>query len=540
MDRAIKRLKAKKVLVFERGEEEYERSVATSNLLFRFSRPECVMQPTTFSQVQDIIKQAKSQKLEITIKGGGHSYAGHSTAFRGISLDLSKLNTAKLDIKSKSVTIQAGCQWGNVYKTLVNGQHDGFVVNGGRCPTVGVGGFTLGGGLGPFTRSIGMGSDTLTEATLVTADGNLVTVKDSDDPNSNKGRLFWAIRGGGGGNFGVLVEMKLQVRRLRNKDGIVIAGRYQWFPKSGMTDDFMTTMNSFYTTSWPNRMTIDSTWMCDLRGRSSADGVRFLIYYDGTKEEFDVVIDEYIKNLELSKQLKRRSLPEKSTRFLHETLVSQWTEETKKAFPSNNTYSIYSSFIFKNDRITIERATSIIREDMEAFRRRFSGEQVEFLVTWIHSGGKATEKKPSDTAFFWREAVYHTYVTVEWVDKWMETDMRPFLEDVKKKLRPLSLKGEAAFINFPDGALGANAHERAYFGDNRQELRRVKKMWDKDNFFKSAQGVGLPKSAENDGGSGVNRPNEEDLTHTIAGEHWKYFGTKNFKKELNELVELGL
>ncbi|KAI2466903.1 hypothetical protein F4781DRAFT_444712 [Annulohypoxylon bovei var. microspora] len=539
MDRIVKRLKSSNIPVFERGEQEYERSVATPNLLFRFSRPDCVIQPETFLHVQTIIKQARSQRLEITIKGGGHSYAGHSTAFRGISLDLRRLNTANLDIKSRTITIDAGCQWGHVYKTLVNEQHDGFIVNGGRCPFVGVGGFILGGGLGPFTRGIGMGSDTLKEATLVTAEGKLVTVKDSDDPKSNEGRLFWALRGAGGGNFGVLVNMKLQVRKLRDKDGIVVAGRYQWFPKSGMNDDFMTTMNSFYTADWPNRMTIDSTWMCDLR-RPSGDGVRFLIYYDGNIDEFNRTIDKYIKHPELSEQLKRRSLPEKSTRFLHETLVSQWSEETTRAFPSNRTYSIYSSFVFNNDKVTIEKVTSIIREEMKVFRDLFSGEQVEFLVTWIHSGGKAAEKKPSDTAFFWREAVYHTYVTVEWEDKWMERDMRGFLGTVKKKLRPLSLKGEAAFINFPDGALCTNGYERAYFGDNREELRLVKEIWDNDNFFKWVQGIQLPRAAEDDGRSSVDRANEEDLTDIIAGEHWKYFKTKNFKKELDKLAALGL
>lgn len=67
--------------------------------------------------------------------------------------------------------------------------------------------------------------------------------------------------------------------------------------------------------------------------------------------------------------------------------------------------------------------------------------------------------------------------------------MRGFLGKIKEKLRPFSLKGEAAFINFADGALPTNAHEKAYFGDNAEELRRVKQIWDKDNFFKWNQGV---------------------------------------------------
>ncbi|KAI1393339.1 uncharacterized protein F4822DRAFT_9054 [Hypoxylon trugodes] len=544
MDEAITILKSQNVPVFDRGDEEYERSVATPNLLFRFSRPNCVIQPESASHVQAIIKEARSKNLKITIKCGGHSYAGHSTAYEGISLDLRRMKKAQLDMKSKTVTMEAGCQWGHVYKTLINDRHDGYVINGGRCPFVGVGGFMLGGGLGPFTRSIGMGSDTLKEATIVTADGELVTVKDSDARNSKNGRLFWALRGAGGGNFGVLVQMKLGVKKLQSE--YVVAGRYQWFPQSVLTDDFMATMNKFYTTDWPIRITIDSTWMCDLR-QNSGDGVRFLIYFDGKKDEFERIIDKYIQDPELAKQLKRRSLPEKSTRFLHETLVVQWSEETVRAFPTNRTYSIYSSFVFGNERSNIEKITTIIREEMKNFRRLFAGERVEFLVTWIHSGGKAKEKSPSDSAFFWRQAVYHTYVTVEWEDKWMEKDMRCFLGKVKKLLRPLSLNGEAAFINFPDGALSTNSHERAYFGDNRNELRLIKEIWDRNNFFKWDQGVRLP-GATDDGKTGVDVPNEEDLTDTIAGKQWEHFEipetlqtpeNNEFLKGLKELEDLG-
>ncbi|KAF5319520.1 hypothetical protein D9619_008710 [Psilocybe cf. subviscida] len=496
MNEAIHALKRDEIPVFVRGEEEYERCVATPNLLYRFARPDFVVQPQTPVHVQAIIKQARAQNLKLTIKCGGHSYAGHSTAFEGgVSLDLRQMNWTELDMASETITFGAGCQWGHVYKTLVNGRHDGFVINGGRCPYVGVGGFLLGGGLGPFSRSIGMGSDTIEEIKIVTADSNLVTVKRTDSRDSKEGRLFWALCGAGGGNFGVVVEMKLAVKKLRAPGGRVVAGRYQWFaakdePDLFDQDNFMSTMNDFYTTKWSERMTIDSTWICDLR-QTSGNGVRFLTYFDGDKKNFDKIIDENIEHPELATQIKRRSLPEKSTRFLHETLVAQWSEETVKAFPINKTYSIYSSFVFRNDRPTIEKVTALIRDKAVAFRKKFPGEKVEFLATFIHSGGKMSTPKPTDSAFFWREAVYHMYLTLEWEDKWMELDMRTFLRDAKRDLRPLSLQRKAAFINFPDGAMKGDVSERAYWGDNREELRRIKEIWDKDDFFRWEQGVRL-------------------------------------------------
>ncbi|KAH7102981.1 hypothetical protein BKA62DRAFT_756318 [Auriculariales sp. MPI-PUGE-AT-0066] len=500
MSASAKAFKSKGIPVFQRGDEAYERSVATPNLLFRFARPELVLQPETVAHVQAIVRQAKSQKIKLTIKCGGHSYAGHSTAFDGVSLDLRKMNKTKLNMSSKTITFDGGCQWGHVYRTLINGRHDG----------------------------IGMGSDTLKEATVVTADGNLVTVKETDDKRSDKGRLFWALRGAGGGNFGVVVEMKLAVKQLRAKDGVVVAGRYQWFASEGEPalmdqDTFMPTMNKFYTTDWPERITIDSTWICDLREKSG-NGVRFLTYFDGGKDDFDATIDQYIKHEKVATQLKRRSLPEKSTRFLHETLVAQWSEETVRAFPTNKTYSLYSSFVLDNKMNTIEKVTALVRDRMEAFRKAFTGEKVEFLATFIHAGAQMGAGKPTDSAYF-GAMPSTTY-------KWMERDMRTFLGDAKKEFRPFSLNGEAAFINFPDGALQSKVHERAYFGDNRDELRRIKEIWDKDNFFQWEQGVRLPndRSVEGDtggpGGSAIDVGDDGDLTDSLASKQWEYYETK--------------
>ncbi|KAF2807335.1 FAD-binding domain-containing protein [Mytilinidion resinicola] len=539
MEQAIQFFRLQQIPVLEPGQAEYRQAIATSNLLFRFSRPDCVVQPKNAAQVQTIIREAKAGSIKVTIKCNGHSYAGHSTAFSGISLDLRGMKKAELDMKAMTVTMDAGCQWGDVYEKLIIGNHDGFIINGGRCPTVGVSGFILGAGLGPFTRSFGMGADTLAEATLVTANGSLITVTESDPPTSDKGRLFWALRGAGGGNFGVVVQMKLHVQKLSNRHGMVVAGRYQWFPKSGFTDAVMATMNAFYATPWPDKLTIDTTWICDLRQASNEGGVRFNVSFDGSKGEYDRLITKHITHPELQTQLKRRVLPEKSTRFLYETLVAQWLEEAERAYPSNKTYELYSSFIFTNSSpAALATITTAIRELMKTFRDDFKGEQVNFLVTWIHSGGKASERQPTDTAFFWREAVFHTYVTVEWADKWMERDMRRFLASVKKKLRPLSLNGEASFVNFPDRDFPTKFHERAYFGGNKDELRRVKQMWDPDGFFRWIQGVRRPGDPEED-----EVGEDEDRTDKLAseqwGSQWKHYQVEDLEDDFNDLADLG-
>ncbi|KAL7815569.1 FAD-binding domain-containing protein [Trichoderma gracile] len=503
MRELIQTLKENKIPVFAPGEPQYERSVARVNLVYRYARPDCVVQPRNALDVQYVVREARTRRIPITIKNGGHSYSGASTADRGISLDLMQMNGVTLNMKTKLATVKGGALWGHVYKQFVNRKIDGYVVNGGRCPTVGVSGFILGGGLSPFTRSFGMGCDTLEEATIVTASGDKVKVKRSDHPYSDKGRLFWALCGAGGGNFGVVVEMKLRIEKLQGNK--VVAGRYAWHPDFGpshprSTPDYAATMAQFYTANFPRELTIDSTWLCDLQ--EGKDAIRFLVYHNGGKAEFDKVIDNTISSIPLATQLKRRSLEEASCRFLHETLVTQWSEEIEKSLPMNLSFNNYASFVFENDRWDlIENISRIIRHNMVRFREQFTGERGSLQVTWIHAGGQAASRKPSDTAFFWRSGIFHTYITVQCSEKFLANEMGEFLHDFKKQLRPYSLDGKAAFINFADRALTCDQHEEAYFGDNRAELQAVKQIWDRSKYFRWEQGVRLPEEAVKAAGS---------------------------------------
>ncbi|PQE06870.1 6-hydroxy-D-nicotine oxidase protein [Rutstroemia sp. NJR-2017a BVV2] len=503
IEKAVKALKAKKIPVYEPGQDDYERYVATANLVYRFSSPPCVVQPKCACDVREVIKIAKRLKIPITIKNGGHSYAGGSTTNVGILMELGLMNQVTLDEDKEggNVTVQGGALWFHVYKKLVSEHRDGLVANGGRCPTVGVSGFMLGGGLSPFSRSFGMGCDTVKEFTIVTAAGDEITVSDQDDKASEKGKLFWALRGAGGDNFGVVVEMKMALQKL--KSDYVVAGRHTWYPKSDKAsmDAFMATMNSFYTQPWSNEMTIDSSWLCELNRPGSELGVRFLIYYNGEGKPFDEEIANWKLDAvnpgheALKTQLTQRSLQEKSSRFLHESLAAQWIEETKKSFPTNRAYQIYTSFVINNNRKqNIIDMTKIIREEMQRFRTDFAGETGLLQVTWIHSGGAASQPKPDATAFRWRPAVYYVYIMIQWDEKWLELNMRTFLQTMKVRLHPFGIVPGATFINFPDDSLKRDTYEMSYYDMNYEELRRIKKIWDKDNFFNWQQGVQLPKA----------------------------------------------
>ncbi|KAL2819614.1 hypothetical protein BDW59DRAFT_181601 [Aspergillus cavernicola] len=485
------------IATYAPGDENYEISVATSNLLYRFTRPPWVVRPQTKDEVVKVVTEAQRQNRSIAIKNGGHSGAGFSTIENGILVDLVNMKNVTLDNDTKpaTITMEGGAKWGHAYKKLVNGRHHGYVVNGGRCPTVGVSGFVLGGGLSPFGRSIGMGCDSVMELTIVVpgkeagAKARAYTVK-PDNTDQGEKDLFWALCGAGGGNFGIVTEVKMKVDNLVAQR--VVAGRFTYQPRREDMSDFMDMMREFYTAKWTNNMTIDSSWLCDLTKTNSELEVRFIVYYNGNKSDFDQEIDEKLVIGEgVGRLLKRRSSEENSARFFHETLVSQWSEETKQSLPSSTRYSIYTSFVFDNGNQDqqIQKITAIIRNEMKAFRAQFTGEQGLMQVTFLHSGGRAAEKPIDSTAYPWRKGVYHTYIMLQWEDKWLTTEMRGFLTKFKRRLRPYSLNKEAVFINFADTELEVDKYEAAYYGSNVRKLKEVKRLWDPMNFFKWQQGI---------------------------------------------------
>lgn len=321
--------------------------------------------------------------------------------------------------------------------------------------------------------------------------------------------LFWALSGAGGGNFGVVTEVKISVHGEFATPKEIVAGRHTWFPtidrsRGGIyrfipgrprpdeSTGLLATMNHFYTQDWPDQMTIDTSWFSDLETQNGDLAIRFLAYFDGPQEEFSRLLRKGVLDPELQKQLTRRALPEQSSRFLHETLFAQWDEETKRSTPANSTFRVYHSFCFTKEPSQIQKITAIIKEELEAFKRLFAGEPAGLCqVSFIHAGGQTERRTDWATAFRWRKTVFHTYIMIQWKDKWLERDMRGFAHKFKDRLRQFSLAGKAAFINFPDSSIPATDHLKSYYGNNRAKLQQVKHMWDPTNFFEWDQGITL-------------------------------------------------
>jgi FAD/FMN-containing dehydrogenase len=172
----------------------YEQARAVFYGSYNHRRPALIVRPATAAEVATVVALARDSGLELAVRSGGHSLAGHSTSDGGIVLDLSPMKGLDVDPQGRTAWAQTGLTAGE-YTTKVHAY--GLATGFGDTGSVGIGGLTLGGGVGYLVRRHGLTIDNLLAAELVTADGQVLQVDDQTHPE-----LFWAVRGGGG-NLGV-------------------------------------------------------------------------------------------------------------------------------------------------------------------------------------------------------------------------------------------------------------------------------------------------------------------------------------------------
>jgi FAD/FMN-containing dehydrogenase len=178
-------------------------------------RPALIARCAGPADVALVLRSARDHELALAVRGGSHNGAGLGTCDGGVVIDLSLLKDIAVDPDARVVRVGGGCTWGEV--DHATGQH-GLATPSGIISTTGVGGLTLGGGLGHLTRTFGLTIDNLLEAEMVLASGETVRTSATEHPE-----LFWAIRGGGG-NFGVVTSFTFRLHEV----GTVFGGPTFW------------------------------------------------------------------------------------------------------------------------------------------------------------------------------------------------------------------------------------------------------------------------------------------------------------------------
>jgi FAD/FMN-containing dehydrogenase len=178
-------------------------------------RPALITRPTGPADVARTIAFAREHDLALAVRGGGHNGAGLGTCDDGLVIDLSPLKSIDVDPAALTARVGGGCVWGEV--DAATGEY-GLATPSGIISTTGVGGLTLGGGLGHLTRKYGLSIDNLLEAEVVLANGDVVRASADDHPD-----LYWAIRGGGG-NYGVVTSFLFRLHQV----GTIVGGPTFW------------------------------------------------------------------------------------------------------------------------------------------------------------------------------------------------------------------------------------------------------------------------------------------------------------------------
>jgi FAD/FMN-containing dehydrogenase len=170
-------------------------------------RPGVVVRPANVEDVVAAVNFARESGLDLAVRGGGHSVPGFGTVDEGVVIDLSRMRGVRVDPENQRARAEGGATWGDFNAAT----HEfGLATTGGIVSTTGVGGLTLGGGIGYLARGSGLSCDNLVSAEIVTADGRVLVA--SGDENQD---LFWAMRGGSG-NFGVATSLEFRLHPVKD------------------------------------------------------------------------------------------------------------------------------------------------------------------------------------------------------------------------------------------------------------------------------------------------------------------------------------
>ncbi len=199
------------------GDAGYDEARAVFNGMID-RKPGLIVQPANTADVEKCVNFARDHGLLVSVKGGGHSAPGYGVCDDGLMIDMSSMRAITVDPRAKTVVAEGGVCWGEFD---IATQEHGLAVTGGRNPTTGIAGLTLGSGSGWLERKLGYTVDNLLSVEIVTADGKAIRASETENKE-----LFWGLRGGGG-NFGVVTKFEYKLHDI----GPMIFGGQLAFPR---------------------------------------------------------------------------------------------------------------------------------------------------------------------------------------------------------------------------------------------------------------------------------------------------------------------
>ena len=448
------------------GDADWATARQLYNTRFDSLKPAAVAYVANADDIRTIVAYTRARGIRVAIRNGGHSYAGWSSGNNRLIIDVSKLNRVRAS--GGTAVVGAGAKLIDVYRALTA---KGVTVPGGSCPTVGVSGLTLGGGHGVVSRAYGLTCDSLTRATLITADGKELTA----DASTNKD-LFWALRGAGNGNFGVVTE--LHFRTHPAPQGVTAYATWPWSRAAAVVRAWQ---------EWGPAQP-DEIWSsCHLENGGSPS-VAVAAFSLGTYGELQNALDRLADRI---------GSPARSV-----TLRRHSYESAMEAYAGCSSFStdarchLPGSTPGRNPRGALGRETYTAHSDF--FDRSLSAAGIQTLTRQIASvrggsgsialialGGAVNRVSPTATAFVHRRSRMLAQYIASWKAGTTGTTARSWLTGAHDAMKPYA--SGAAYQNYTDPTL--KDWRKAYYGDAATKLAKVKKQYDPQGFFTYPQSL---------------------------------------------------
>lgn len=435
------------------------------------TKPAAVASCVSADDVATCVRFAATARVPFALRSGGHSYPGWSTS-PGLVVDVSAINRVTVDTAAGVARIGAGSRLANVYATLAS---KGVGIAAGSCPTVGITGLALGGGVGVLTRAWGLTCDAIRSVDIVTADGKLRTATASSDSD-----LFWALRGGAGGSFGAVTGFTLAVQPAPTVHTFYLDWSFSH------AADVVDAWQRFMPTA-DRRLTSTCKLLCD-----PGPGTRTALIagtWIGSATDLDTQLASLLSTLPTPATDSRHSHTYADAMLLEagcsgqdaSTCLAGALSPTKRQ-PFAATSSIVAGSLSHN---AIAMAVTQANAALEV------PDLIEGGVSFDSLGGAVGDLDDEATAFGHRTA----FATVQYTATWQSgtTSAAPFDTYVRGFRKAMGLwLGTGAYVNYADAKI--TDYQTAYWGAAYPRLQQVKRDVDPSELFTFPQAV-RPASA---------------------------------------------
>ncbi len=447
--------------VLASGSAAYDAARVVYNERFDAVHPLAVVRPAGVADVQAVVRWAQRRGVAIVPRSGGHSYGGYSTG-TGVVLDLSTL--AGVRLAGREAIVGTGARLIDVYAKLAA---KGATIPAGSCPTVAIGGLALGGGIGLASRKLGTTSDNVAALRIVTADGKLLRCDAKTHPD-----LFWACRGGGGRNFGIVTDLHVRVARVSTASYFVaswpwsagphvIPAWQRWAPTA--PDELMT--------------------LCRLATGGSGPTLQVFGQYLGPEAKISGLLRRLVQAAPPT------SLTTGTSGYLD--LMLRWAGclgRTQAACHLVAQHGVLgrATFAAKSDYVGRPFGAAAVRAVQQSLEARHASPHGSGALIMDSYGGAIARVRADATAFVHRSPLCSMQYLAYWGAKEHEAPSLRWIRAFHARMRPY-VTG-AAYQNYIDPDL--TTWRQAYYGTNYPRLVAVKKKYDPDRLFRFPQAIG--------------------------------------------------